>query len=145
VPRWPWTRRVGFALAILASIVAAPGVTRSQGESKVTPSLLDLVLYVEERKARGDKRVEIPLPRGISIDSSGRLPVVIAVTELTETSLGELRGLNAVVQTHDARTGLVQAFVPLRRVKDLAKRPWVRGIWLPASAPGTPRSPDSGG
>ena len=144
MPRSSWPRRVVVALAILASVVAAPGVTRSQDESKVAPSLLDLVLYVEEQKARGDKRVEIPLPRDIPIDSSGRLPVVIAVTELTATSLEELRGLNAVVQTHDARSGLVQAFVPLRRVKDLAKRPWVRGIWLPASAPGA-RSPHPGG
>ena len=141
MPRSSWPRRVVVALAILASVVAAPGVTRSQDESKVAPSLLDLVRYVEEQKARGDKRVEIPLPRDLPIDSSGRLPVVIAVTELTATSLEELRGLNAVVQTHDARSGLVQAFVPLRRVKELAMRPWVRGIWLPSSAPGTPRSP----
>lgn len=133
-----------LALAILAGVVAAPGVGRSQDEAKVAPSLLDLVLYVEEQKERGAKRVEIPLPRDIAIDSSGRVPVVIAVTAMTGASLEELRGLNAVVQTHDARSGLVQAFVPLRRVKDLAKRPWVRGIWLPAGASGT-RSPHPGG
>jgi len=136
--------RVCLALAIVVGVVAAPGVGCSQDEAKVAASLLDLVLYVEEQKGRGAKRVEIPLPRDIPIDSSGRLPVVIAVTELTATSLEELRGLNAVVQTHDARSGLVQAFVPLRRVRDLAKRPWVRGIWLPASAPGA-RSPHPGG
>lgn len=136
--------RVRLALAMLVGVVAAPGAARSQDEAKVAPSLLDLVLYVEEQKERGVKRVEIPLPRDIAIDGSGRVPVVIAVTALTGASLEELRGLNAIVQTHDTRSGLVQAFVPLRRVRDLAKRPWVRGIWLPASAPGT-RSPHPGG
>lgn len=136
--------RVRLALAMLVGVVAAPGAARSQDEAKVAPSLLDLVLYVEEQKERGVKRVEIPLPRDIAIDGSGRVPVVIAVTALTGASLEELRGLNAIVQAHDARSGLVQAFVPLRRVRDLAKRPWVRGIWLPAGEPGT-RSPHPGG
>lgn len=143
MPRALGSARV-CALAILVGVVAAPGAARSQDEAKVAPSLLDLVLYVEEQKERGAKRVEIPLPRDIAIDGSGRVPVVIAVTALTGASLEELRGLNAVVQTHDARSGLVQAFVPLRRVQELARRPWVRGIWLPASAPGT-RIPHRGG
>jgi hypothetical protein len=136
--------RASLALAILVGVVSGPGDGRAQDEAKVAPSLLDLVLYVEEQKERGAKRVEIPLPRDIAIDGSGRVPVVIAVTAVTGANLEELRGLNAFVQNHDARAGLVQAFVPLRRVRDLARRPWVRGIRLPASAPGT-RVPHSGG
>jgi hypothetical protein len=138
-------RAVVLTLAVLTAIGSAPGTAWSQDDAKVSPSLLDLVLYLEEQRARGVKRVEIPLPRDIAIDGSGRVPVVIAVTEVTAAGMDELRSLNAVVLAHDARTGLVQAFVPLRRVKELARRPWVRGIWLPSSAPGSPRAVAPGG
>ena len=104
----------------------------AQDDAKVAPSLLDRVFYVEEQQARAGRRSEIPLPRGIAIDGNGRVPVVITVTEVTGASFEELRVLNAIVQTHDARSGLVQAFIPLRRVKDVAKRPWVRSIRLPS-------------
>ena len=140
-----WTRRAVLALVFLTGLVASPRAARPQADSKLAPSLLDLVLYVEEQKSRGAKRVEIPLPRDIAIDGSGRVPVVIAVTEMMATSMEDLRGLNAVVLTRDARSGLVQAFVPLRRVQDLARRPWVRGIWLPSSAPGPARMLAPGG
>ena len=130
--RAPGLRRAILALVIAMAFLAVPPSARSQDDSKVAPPLLDLVFYVEEQQARAGKRSEIPLPRGIAIDSNGRVPVVITVTEMTGASFEELRVLSAVVQTHDARSGLVQAFIPLRRVKELAKRPWVRGIRLPS-------------
>jgi hypothetical protein len=108
-----------------------PAPARSQDEAKIALPLLDLVLYVEEHGRTG-KRFEIPLPGRIPIDSSGRVPVVIAVTEVTATDLDQLRALNAIVQSYDSRAGLVHALVPLRRVKDVAKRSWVRGIRLPS-------------
>ena len=55
------------------------------------------------------------------------------VTEMTGASLEQLRGMNAMVQSQDARLGTVQALVPLRRMRDLAKRPWVRAIRLPSA------------
>ena len=93
---------------------------------------MDLVLYVEEQQGQAGKRSEIPLPRGLAIDSNGRVPVVIAVTEMTGGSIDELRTLNVIVQTTDARSGVVQGTMPLRRVRDLAKRPWVRAVRLPS-------------
>jgi hypothetical protein len=121
-----------LALAIAVGLFAVPAIGRSQDESKIALSLLDLVLYVEEQQGRNGKRAEIALPGRIPIDGSGRVPVVIAVSEVTATDLDQLRALNAIVQAHDARSGLVHALVPLRRVKDVAKRPWVRSIRLPS-------------
>jgi hypothetical protein len=89
------------------------------------------VLSVAQRQA-GAGRTSIPLPRGLALDGSGRMPVVISVTEVTPAHLDELRAMSAVVQAQDARARLVQAFISLRRVKDLAKRPWVLGIRLPS-------------
>ena len=130
--RAPGSHRVFTVLVAAIVLLAAPAIARAQDELKVASSLLDLVLYVEEHQAQTGIRSEIPLPRDLAIDSNGRVPVVIAVTEMTGTNLEELRALSAVVQAHDARAGLVHASMPLRRVRDLAKRPWVLGIRLPS-------------
>jgi len=130
--RAPWPCRAVLVLVLVLASLAAPGGARSQDEAKIASPLLDLILYVEEQKAKGAKLTEIPLPRDMAIDSSGRVRVVIVVTEVTEENLEALRGLGAVVETHDARAGLVQVAVPLRRVKELAERPWVRRIRLPS-------------
>ena len=132
MPRRRSPGRAILACAVVAvTLVALPPPARSEDESKIAMPLLDLVLYVEEYSRNG-KRSEIPLPGRIPIDTSGRLPVVIAVTEVTAADLDQLRALNAIVQGHDARAGVVQALVPLRRMKDLARRPWVRSIRLPS-------------
>src|SRR5262245_753671 len=124
-------RLLAFLVAALA-LFNAPVAVRGQDESKVAASLLDLVFYVEERQAVTGRRSEIPLPRGLALDSSGRVPVVISVTEVTPAYLDELRALSAAVQAQDPRARLVQAFISLRPVKDLARRPWVLGIRLPS-------------
>ena len=124
--------RAWLAVIITAGFLALPTPSRAQEDAKVAPFLLDLIFFVEEAQAQAGRRSEIPLPRGLALDSSGRVPVVITVTEITPAHLDELRWLSAVVHAHDARSGLVQAFIYLRRVKDLAKRPWVLGIRLPS-------------
>ncbi len=127
-------RAVALALAIVVGVLMAPIVGRTQDGSddfKVAPGLLDLILYLDEQKARAVRRVEIPLPRELAIDDSGRVPVIITVHEGMDANLLELSRLNAVVRTRDVRGGMVKAWVPLRRVKELARQPWVRGIRLP--------------
>jgi hypothetical protein len=133
MPGHLWRGRAALALAIAACVLAWPALARPQDEAKIALPLLDLVLFVEERGRSGKRAAEIPLPRSIPIDSSGRVPVVIAVTAVTPANLDQLRALNAVVQTHDAPSGVVQALVPLRRVKDVARRPWVRSIRFPGA------------
>jgi len=127
----PRCHRGRLVVAALVAMLAMPAVAGAQDEVKVASSLLDLVLYVEEQQSQAGKRSEIPLPRGLAIDSNGRVPVVIAVSEMSGTSLEELRALNVIVQAHDVRSGLVQGTIPLRRVRDVARRPWVRIIRLP--------------
>jgi hypothetical protein len=125
--------RAVLAIVLAAGIPGLPAVARSHDEAKIALPLLDLVLYVEERGRSGKRPAEIPLPRSIPIDGSGRVPVVIGVTSVTARDLDQLRALNAVVQAHDARSGVVQALVPLRRMKDVARRPWVLSIRFPGT------------
>ena len=132
MPRHRSPGRAILACAVVAvTLVAVPRPVRAEDESKIAMPLLDLVFYVEEYSRNG-KRSEIPLPGRIPIDASGRVPVVIAVAEVTTVELDSLRGLNAVVQSHDPRAGVVYALVPLRRMKDLARRPWVLSVRLPS-------------
>ncbi len=125
-------RRAVILLLVIASCWTAPRAALSQDESKIAARLRDLIRYVEDQQAKGLKPTEIPLPQGIAIDATARTRVVITVSEVSGENLDSLRAQGAVVETHDARAGLVQAAVPLNRIKDVAALPFVRSIRLPA-------------
>lgn len=125
-------RRLVVVLALVVGSWATPNAAWSQGESKVAAPLLDLIRYVDEQTARGLKATEVPLPRNVAIDSAERLRVVLTVSQVTGENLEALRALGAAVETYDARTGLVQALVPLGRVKEMAGFPFVRYVRLPS-------------
>jgi hypothetical protein len=128
-------RAVILALALVVGVLTAPIAGRTQDRSddfKVAPGLLDLILYLDEQKVRAVRRVKILLPRELAMDDSGRVPVIITVHEGMDANLLELRRLNALVLTREFREGVVRASVPLHRVKELARQPWVRGIRLPS-------------
>jgi hypothetical protein len=119
---------------LVAALAIASGAVPvgAQGESKISSRLLDLMRYVDEQAARGTTASEIPLPSNVAIDAAGRVRVVIAVAAVSGENLEALRSLGAEVETHDAGSGLVQARVPLDRVRAAAGLPFVRTIRLPS-------------
>ncbi len=127
-----WSRRAIVAVLVLFTCLSLPRAALSQNESKVASPLLDLIRFVEEQQAKGLKPTEIPLPRTITIDAEGRTRVVITVSEVSGENLDSLRAQGAVVETHDVRSGLVQAAVALSRIKNVAALPFVRSIRLPS-------------
>jgi hypothetical protein len=74
---------------------------------------------------------ELSSSQDIRLDEAGRLEVMIAVTEVTRDTLKELEARGCAIEIYDSIQRLVQAWVPMDRLREVAGLPFVKFLDLP--------------
>lgn len=92
-------------------------------------------VILSDLEARAEPRPEAPQwsgsLAGARVDQEGRLEVTIRTTEITPDVLKELEDHGASIEIYDVPQHIVQAWVPLVKIKELAALPVVTFLDLP--------------
>lgn len=100
--------------------------------SNVSSRLLSLMQVVEGTSAQRNKGIrEIRSLQGVRLDEAGRVEVMIDMTEVTGDTLKELEARGCSIEIYDPAQHLVQAWVPMERLREVAGLPFVKFLDLP--------------
>lgn len=100
--------------------------------SNVSSRLLSLMQVVEGTSAQRNKGIrEIRSLQGVRLDEAGRVEVMIDMTEVTGDTLKELEAHSCSIEIYDPAQHLVQAWVPMERLREVAGLPFVKFLDLP--------------
>ena len=125
--------RVAVCAVLLMEYIFLVACTAGKGPlSNVSSRLLSLMQVVESTSAQKNKGIrEIRSLQGVRLDEVGRLEVMIDMTEVTGDTLKELEARGCSIEIYDPAQYLVQAWVPMERLREVAGLPFVKFLDLP--------------
>lgn len=98
----------------------------------VSSRLLSLLQVVEGTSAKREREFQgISSLQEVSRDEAGRVEVMIDMTEVTRDTLKELQARGCSIEIYDPAQHLVQAWVPMERLREVAGLPFVTFLDLP--------------
>lgn len=125
--------RVAVCAVLLMEYIFLVACTAGKGPlSNVSSRLLSLMQAVEGTSAQRNKGIrEIRSLQGVRLDEAGRVEVMIDMTEVTGDTLKELEARGCSIEIYDPAQHLVQAWVPMERLREVAGLPFVKFLDLP--------------
>jgi hypothetical protein len=141
-----WWGRLWSAVAVAAALVgpvALDGVAGAQpardvgraapGWAKLDPRLARLVERLREPGARpdGDSSGAWAAGPDVRVDPQGRVQVEVDLRAVDEAALHALEAAGLVVELSDRRHRLVQGWIPIDRLDEVAQVPSVRRVRPP--------------
>lgn len=98
----------------------------------VSSRLLSLMQVVEGTPAQKNREIQgIRSTQEVRMDEAGRLEVMIDMTEVTGDTVKELQARGCSIEIYDPAQHLVQAWVPIERLREVAGLPFVKFLDLP--------------
>ena len=98
----------------------------------VSSRLLSALSELEARREKGSKAPQwTESVQGVRVDQAGRLEVMIQTTEITPEVLQEVEASGGAIEIYDAAQHLVQAWIPVDKIREVAALPFVKFLDLP--------------
>lgn len=98
----------------------------------VSSRLLSIIQEVEGTGGRMDGWLqELVSSQEVRRDEAGRLEVMIDMTEVTGDTLKELQARDCSIEIYDPTQHIVQAWVPMDKLREVAGLPFVKFLDLP--------------
>ncbi|MDE2180252.1 MAG: hypothetical protein KGJ40_05300 [candidate division NC10 bacterium] len=125
--------RVAVCAVLMMAQIFLVACTAGRGPlPNVSSRLLSFMQAVEGTSARRNNELQgIRSLQGVRLDEAGRLEVMIDMTEVTEDTLRELHARGCSIEIYDPVQHLVQAWVPMERLREVAGLPFVKFLDLP--------------
>lgn len=125
--------RVAVCAVLLMEQIVLVACAAGKGPlPNVSSRVLSLMQAVEDTSAQWNSGAQgIGSPQGVRLDEVGRLEVMIDVTEVTRDILNELEARGCSIEIYDRAQHLVQAWVPMERLREVAGLPFVKFLDLP--------------
>lgn len=135
VNAWPRGERVRVAVCavLLMEHILLVACTAGKGSlPNVSSRLLSFMQAVEGTSAQKNREIHgIRSTQEVRLDEAGRLEVMIDMTEITGDTLKELQARGCSIEIYDPAQHLVQAWVPMERLREVAGLPFVEFLDLP--------------
>lgn len=119
--------------ALLIEYIFLAACTTAKGPlPNVSSRLLSLLQEVESSSAQRNKGLQglVPLQE-VRRDEAGRVEVMIDMTEVTGDTLKELQARGCSIEIYDPAQRLVQIWIPMERLREVAGLPFVKFLDLP--------------
>lgn len=133
--RTPAGKRVRVAVCVvllMGHIFLAACAAGKGPPPNVSSRLLSLMRVVEGTSPRMNTGLQEIRPlQGARLDEAGRLEVMIDMTEVTGDTLKALQARGCAIEIYDPAQHLVQAWVPMERLREVASLPFVKFLDLP--------------
>lgn len=125
--------RVAVCAVLLMAHIFLIACTAGKGPlPNVSSRLLSLMQAVEGTSAQRNRGLqEMRSLHGARLDEVGRLEVMIDMTEVTVDTLKEMQARGCSIEIYDPAQHLVQIWVPMERLREVAGLPFVKFLDLP--------------
>lgn len=125
--------RVGLCAVLVMEYIFLGACTTGQGPLPNVSSRLFLLMQAVKgtstQENTGLRAIESV--QGVRLDEVGRLEVMIDMMEVTEDTLKELQARGCSIEIYDPVQRLVQAWIPMERLREVAGLPFVKFLDLP--------------
>lgn len=120
------------AVLLMEHIFLAACTTAKGPLPTVSSRLLSLLQEVEGTAIQRNRGLQglVPLQE-VHRDEAGRVEVMIDMTEVTGDTLKELQARGCSIEIYDPAQRLVQAWIPMERLREVAGLPFVKFLDLP--------------
>lgn len=125
--------RVGLCAVLVMEVIFLVACTAGQGPLlNVSSRLLSLMQSMKGIATQENMGLQATGSlQGVRLDEAGRLEVMIDMTEVTGDTLEELQARDCSIEIYDPTQRLVQAWVPMDRLREVAGLPFVKFLDLP--------------
>lgn len=125
--------RVGLCVVLMMECVFLVACATGQGPlPNVSSRVLSLMQAVKGTPSQQNSGLQwMRSLRGVRLDDAGRLEVMIDMTEVTGDTLKDLQARGCAIEIYDPIQRLVQAWIPMDKLREVAGLPFVKFLDLP--------------